>query len=101
MLDGLAFLPLDMVHNGLAYVKDNAPHFIDYFDSTCHMSSLFLKDCALGLRVILDSSAQVTTRSRQLGPGQRQSCSRQPQTLLRYDYETAPPANETAPPNDK
>ena len=37
MLDGLAFLPLDMVHNGLAYVKDNAPHFIDYFDSTCHM----------------------------------------------------------------
>ena len=38
MLDGLAFLPLDDVLEGLAYLRDNTPEglesLIDYFDST-------------------------------------------------------------------
>ena len=39
MLDGLAFLPLDDVLEGLTYLRDNPPEglesLIDYFDSTC------------------------------------------------------------------
>ena len=38
MLDGLAFLPLDMVRNDLAYVNDNVPDtvapLVVYFNST-------------------------------------------------------------------
>ncbi|KAG7166705.1 hypothetical protein Hamer_G010341 [Homarus americanus] len=38
MLDGLAFLPVDRVSNGMDYIKDNTPNgledLVDYFDAT-------------------------------------------------------------------